>query len=82
MLVKKRDGSTLTSDKRKDVVLYFPQQQENPPPPTLVVEDRLEGGLQGGQEIWAPEEHTPNDAVVQNEPVPEPPALTCRSMVN
>ena len=56
-----------TGDKMEDIVVYLPQQQENP----------VEGDLEDGHEIQAPEEHPPEhaDAEAHDEPGPKPPAL-------
>ena len=64
---------TTTGDKMEDIVVYLPQQQENLLPPA----PKVEGDLDDGHEIQAPEEHPPEHADVEahDEPGPEPPAL-------
>ena len=62
-------NTTTTGDKMEDIVVYLPQQQENPLPPAPTVE----GDLEDGREVQAPEEHPPEHADVEahDEPGPE-----------
>jgi hypothetical protein len=53
--------NTTTGEKMEDIVLYLPQQQENPLPPT----PEVEGDLEDGHEIQAPQEHPPEHADVE-----------------